>query len=160
MDYCNSILYGIDAHHIARLQRIQNSAARLVTRTRKHEHITPILIDLHWLPIPARIEFKILMNVFKILHNSAPSYLSSLVKWQVQPEPISVATRTRQRARFSREIRLEPGTFNQRSFGARSFSFSAPLLWNDLPNHIRTAESMNAFKSSLKTYLFTKYYDL
>ena len=59
LDFCKSMLYGIDDKQLRRLQSIQNSAARLITRTRKHEHITPVLQSLHWLPIRCRIDFKL-----------------------------------------------------------------------------------------------------
>ena len=157
LDYCNSVLYGIDAQHIARLQGIQNSAARIVTRTRKYDHITPVLIDLHWLPIPARIEFKIALIVFKIMHNSAPSYLSSLVSRHAPPAPVHVALRTRQSTRHMQEVRLEPVDYTQKNFGARSFSYSAPLVWNALPLYICTAPSMVVFKARLKTFFLQKY---
>ena len=53
LDYCNSLVYALPKFLIAKLQSVQNSAARLVCMTRKFGHITPILIDLHWLPIKA-----------------------------------------------------------------------------------------------------------
>ena len=79
LDYCNSILYGLLKRLIQRLQRIQNSAARLVTRTNRDDHIAPVLKGLHWLPVQERIMFKILLLTYKTIHGSAPSYLSELV---------------------------------------------------------------------------------
>jgi len=79
LDYCNSLLYGIPKEQIARLQNVQNAAARLVMDIGKYSHITPALNDLHWLPIHARIHFKILLLAFKVIHGQAPAYLSSLV---------------------------------------------------------------------------------
>jgi len=57
------------------LQRIQNSAARIVTNTRKYDHITPILQKLHWLPVRQRIHFKILLITYKSINDMAPEYL-------------------------------------------------------------------------------------
>ena len=74
LDYRNSLLYGLPKFLIAKQQSVQNSAARLVCMTRKFDHITPTLIDLHWLPIRHRIVFKILLLVYKSLNGKAPSH--------------------------------------------------------------------------------------
>ena len=71
---------GVPEAQLTGLQRVQNSAARPVTHKRKFEHVTPILRSLHWLPIRARIQFKVLILVFKCLHGNAPAYLSELIK--------------------------------------------------------------------------------
>ena len=81
LDYCNSILYGLPKRLI---QLIQNTAARLVTRTNRYDHITPVL---HWLPVQERIMFKILLFTYKTIHGSAPSYLSELKNFRVHPPP-------------------------------------------------------------------------
>ncbi len=79
LDFCNALLYGLPQCVVDKLQRVQNSAARLVTRTRKYEHITPVLMDLHWLPVEQRIEYKILLLTYKSLNGMAPKYLSDLL---------------------------------------------------------------------------------
>ena len=76
LDYCNGLLYGLPTNLVAKLQSILKTAARLVTKTRKYEHITPVMINLHWLPIQYRIQFKLLLLIYKSLHGLAPSYLS------------------------------------------------------------------------------------
>ena len=80
LDSCNSLLLGLPSYQIERLQRIQNSAARLVTLTSIKEHITPLLRDLHWLTIQNRITFKILLITSKALNGLAPSYISDLIQ--------------------------------------------------------------------------------
>ena len=79
IDFCNSLLQGLSAGQIQRLQIIQNSAARLVTRTKKYQSISPVLHSLHWLPVHYRIMFKVLLLSFPCFHNLAPSYLSELL---------------------------------------------------------------------------------
>ena len=75
LDRCNSLLYGLPNYQIKKLQHVQNAAARLITLSRKHEHITSILLNLHWLPINYRIMFKILLITYMAPKNLAASYI-------------------------------------------------------------------------------------
>ncbi len=79
LHYCNALFSGLPARSISRLQYIQNSAARMLTYTKRSAHITPILFNLHWLPVSSRIISKILLLAFKSLHGLAPTYLSDLL---------------------------------------------------------------------------------
>ena len=74
-DYCNGLLCGIPEELICKFQRVQNNGARVVTLTKKLDHITPALKELHWLPVRKRIEFKILLLAYMYLHGTAPFYL-------------------------------------------------------------------------------------
>ena len=76
LDYCKSLYYGLPANQLNKLQRVQNAAARLICNVSRFDHITPTLKDLHWLPVKFRIDFKILLIVFKALHGLAPDYIS------------------------------------------------------------------------------------
>ncbi|PIK38134.1 hypothetical protein BSL78_25019 [Apostichopus japonicus] len=146
LDYCNSLLYGIPSTELSKLQLIQNSAARLVTRSKKHDHITPILRDLHWLPLHLRIRYKVALLAFKAIHGMAPSYLTDLVA-SYSPQ---------RRLRSSSETLLcRPRRCNTRFYGDRCFSAAAPEVWNNLPWDLREAPHLNRFKKDLKTYLFS-----
>ena len=79
LDYCNSLLYGINGYLMSQLQRCQNNAVPTVSLRRKYDHITPVLKDLHWLPVEYRINYKILLLAYKAQHGMAPPYLSSLL---------------------------------------------------------------------------------
>ena len=79
LDNYNSLLSELPQYQIDKLQRVQNAAARLVTRTRKFDSITPVLKQLHWLPVKQRISYKILLLIFKALYGIAPRYISDLL---------------------------------------------------------------------------------
>ena len=77
LDHCNSLLYNVPKNVIKELQSVQKAAARLITRSRKCHHITPIPLDLHWLPVSERIKFKTLLLTFKARHQQSPTYVHS-----------------------------------------------------------------------------------
>ena len=78
LDYCNSVYYGLPSYLILRSQRVQNTTPRLISCSHKYDHITPALIELHWLPIEYRLKLKILLHVFKVINNLSPAYLTDL----------------------------------------------------------------------------------
>ena len=91
IDFCNSIFYGLPAYEIQRLQRLQNQASRLVTNNRKYDHITPILKNLHWLPVQQRIKFKIYLHAYKAVFCNGPEYLRLPQKIQTRSTRSSAA---------------------------------------------------------------------
>ena len=143
IDYCNSLLYGLAHSTVAKLQHVHNSAARLVTHTRKYEHITPVLEQLNWLPVLQRIQFKVLLLTYKALHGLAPSYLADLLD-------------TPRGHRLEQDNLLLVPKTKLVNYGDRSFSKAAPQLWNNLPSKIRHSPSVDSFKSRLKTYMYQK----
>ena len=143
IDYANSLLYGISQHLIDKLQRVQNAAARLILGYKKHESISPGLFKLHWLPVKYRIQCKIVTITFKILSTNEPSYLRSLLT-------VQESTRTR------RTNHLIIPRSRLKTAGDRSFSVSAPKIWNSLPDTVRNAQSLLVFKKNLKTFYFRR----
>jgi len=144
LDFCNSILYGLPAYQLDKLQRIQNTAARVVTRSKTTDHITPVLQDLHWLPVKQRIIFKILLITYKALHSLAPVYISELLQEYKPPRTLRSSSRNL----------LSVPRINTKQYGNCAFSFTAPTLWNNLPDNIKNINNLNEFKSSVKTLLF------
>ena len=144
LDNANSLLYGLPKFLIDRLQNVQNAAVRVVTRTRKYDHIKPVLKQLHWLPVS-----QILLLTYKALNGQAPSYITELL------EPY-VPTRN---LRSSSKNLLKVPSVKLVSYGHRCFSFVSPSLWNSLPNNIRESGSLSDFKTCIKTYLFNKFYN-
>ena len=113
---------------------------------RKYDHITPVLNDLHWLPIRKRIEFKILLLTFKCMQGCAPLYLRELLVEQ---------TNTRTLRSNTKNLLQIPHTNLKRSCD-RAFYAYAPRLWNELPDNIKEADNVQNFKKQLKTLLFRK----
>lgn len=149
LDYCNALYVGVSGSSVARLQLVQNAAARLLTGTRKYDHISPILASLHWLPVRFRINFKVLLFVFKALNGLAPPYLSELVHFYMPGRAL----------RSAGQLILEVPNTERKLRGDRAFSVAGPKLWNELPLQIRQAPSLPRFKSLLKTHFFSLAFD-
>lgn len=149
LDYCNAVLYGIPRRLVIKLQRVQNVAARILTMTRKYEHITPVLRQLHWIPVAQRIDFKIALTVFKCQHGLGPDYLSELL------EPHDP-----QRSLRSASHRLLNVPRSNSALSDRAFGICAPKVWNDLDFTVRSCDTLPDFKRKLKTFYFRVSYDL
>ena len=136
----------LPADQIARLQRVQNNAARLVLKKRRRDHITPLLKELHWSPVKFRCQYKIATPAYRHFEWSLPPYLYS-----------SLCTYEPSRSlRSSNEKLLKIPKRNLKSFGQRSFSFMAPSLWNSLPATLKNVPTLSQFKSQLKTFSFAQ----
>ena len=139
LDYCNSLYYGCSKKVIEQLQMIQNRACRIIFGMKKRESTDEKMKSLHWLKIQQRIEFKILLLVFKSLRiTSAPTYLSDLFYGCEINNKRAITLHAK-----------HPAAQNPRAFqvvGAR--------LWNNLPLALRQISEIEIFKNRLKTHLF------
>ena len=148
LDYCNFIYYKLPQKEINRLQRVQNCAARLITKADRYSSVTEIRRDLHWLPIQYRCQYKILLITYKCLNGVGPEYLSNKLSWQANQRTL----------RSSDKMLLQTPKANG-LYGDRSFRVAAPTLWNTLPLHVKSAKTTDSFKSKLKTHLFMLAYN-
>ncbi len=149
LDYCNALLAGLPSNTIKPLQMIQNAAARLVFNEPKRAHVTPLFVSLHWLLVAASIQFKTLMFAYKTTTGSAPTYFHSLLRIYIPSRSLLVRSASERRL-------LVPSQRGSKSL-SRTFSFTVPGWWNDLPTPIRNAGSLSIFKQQLKTRLFQHY---
>ena len=149
LDYCNSLLSGCPKNLLNKLQLVQNAAARLVYKAKKRDHVTPLLHSLHWLPVQARIEYKLSVICHNHFIDCSPPYISEI---------LSVYTPSRcLRSSSDKRTFCIPKT-HTRSYGERSFAFSGPKQFNSLPPNIRDLPTTSSFKKALKTHLFKKYF--
>jgi hypothetical protein len=144
LDFCNSTLAGINVDQVYRLQRLQNAAARLVAKKRKHDHISPVLFDLHWLPVSFRIKFKLCVLVYRHFEETLPPYLSSVLKTYHPHRCL----------RSSSDKLLVIPRVNLKSAGERSFRYVGSVEWNSLPKPLRFTPTLAQFKKNLKTHFF------
>lgn len=143
LDYCNSLLYGIDKKQLNRLQVLQNRCARLIFQQPRRAHASPLLKSLHWLPIAERIKFKVLCLCFKAFVQESPQYLFSYFQLY----------RTTYALRSDSSITFVVPRSKKQS-GDRALSVAGPRLWNELPSSIRGSNNLSGFKSHLKSHLF------
>ncbi len=148
VDYCNALLANLPSSSLQPLQRVLNTAARIVSLRRKYEHITPVLYDLHWLPVKQRIMFKILLFIFKCVHGTAPSYLCNIIQIRHCEQYL---------LRSTGKVELDYDSTTTK-YGDRTFSVYGPILWNALPSEIRLLVNFNTFKNRIKSHLFTEAY--
>ena len=129
------------------MQRVQNSLARVVARSKRYDHITPILAELHWLPVKFRIHFKMAVTTFKVLTltTQEPYYLADIIRLHVPPRNL----------RSSGKNQLHVDRTNL-DFAESAFCHAAPAVWNSLPQHlIADLSSLTTFKRLLKTYFYS-----
>jgi hypothetical protein len=133
-------------------QRVHNTAARLITRTKKTDHISPVLIRLHWLPVEYRSQYKLILYVFKALHGLAPVYVTELVNPYVPSRSL--------RSQLHVASLLQIPTTRTKTNGNHRFDKTESTLWNNIPLQLKTVDSLSVFKSCLRTYFFKQVFRL
>ena len=134
-----------------RLRSVLNASARLIYASRRTEHVTPFLRDLHWLRYPDRIDYKLAVLVYRCLHGLAPSYLAD------EFTRVSEIVSRRNLRSASTAILVVP-RFQRKTLGGRAFPVAAAQAWNSLPSHVTSSSSFASYKRNLKTELFLRSY--
>ena len=147
LDYASCLLLGVAKYKIDQLQKLQNTAARIILNKDRSHNAHSLLYELHWLPVHIRINFRCLVYVYKCLNGLAPDYMSELIIPVVNEKHL----------RSSDKVLLyQPRT--RTTYGDRAFSNYGPKLWNKLPKYIQCASSQNQFRKLLKTFFFSDYF--
>ena len=149
LDYCNSFLFNVTEKEISKLQGVQNCLARVVTKSPRFCHITPLLKALHWLPVRYRIKFKLCSLTCQALTSGQPVYIRNML------QPL-------RKVRTLRSSDLDQLNVPRvrAAVGSRAFSVAAPRLWNKLPLEIRSAKTRISFRKKLKTYFLVRLFRL
>ena len=148
LDYCNSLLAGVAKDQINRLQKAQNSAAKMVLRKKRRDRATPLLAQLHWLPVEQRISYKVGTLAYRHFDETLPPYLSDKLH----------RNKSSRTLRSSEKLQLSTTKVNLKTAGGRSFKFQAPHIWNSIPLQVRQSPSYNSFKNNLKTHLCKSFF--
>ena len=144
IDYCNTLLAGLAGKELCRVQSRINTTTRLITGTRKFDHITPVLKKLHWLKVRGRVVYKILLLIYKCRLGYGPKYiLERLIPISEIPE--------RRKLRSLDSTNLYVPKSKMSSIGKRRFEVEGPSLWNGLPEGLRRVRKVKDFAKRLKT---------
>ena len=144
LDYCNDTFTGVADEQITRIQKMQNKTAQLILKKSKRDHVTPLLKELHWLPVKYCIQYKLATLTFRYFDGTLPPYLS----------PSFCTYQPLHSLRSSTERHLNIPKTNLKTFSERSFGYVAPTVWNSLLANLRASPSLPTFKVNLKTHFF------
>ena len=150
MDYANSLFVNLPKSTLWPLHRVQNQTAKIILGRSKFSSSTDALKQLHILPIHVRVEYKLVVLVFKCLHHLAPPYLANLIRRR----------ESHYKTRSAGGCFLHVPFTRASTFRDRSFSVAGPKLWNDLPDDVKNCVTVDSFKSKLKTHLFERTFNL
>ena len=150
IDYCNAALAGLPQSTLKPLQRVQNAAARLICNTKPWDHISPVMKQLHWLPVNQRIKYKLCLSMHLIHTKQCPDYMKDTVCLMSE-------SATKDGLRSSATLAYRKPRLRT-VFGERAFSYAGPAAWNSLPSHIQSNTNTASFKKQLKTFLFALAY--
>ena len=138
-----SLYNGLPNILLSQLQRVQNTAAHLISCVKRSSHVTLVLKKLHWLPVEYCLQFKILLQMYKTANGLSPAYFTDLISTHVPSRSLRSS---------NADLFYAPCTFSKYD---RKFGVCGPLLWNNLPEHIKNADAVSQFKRLLKAHLFT-----
>ena len=156
IDYCNAALLGLSSASIDRVQHVMNSAARLLLKLPKFSQISVRMRDeLHWLPVSLRIQFKVILTMWKCVAGYAPDYLRDLCHLLS-----TISDRRQTRSSVASRFLLEVPRARTVTMQKRAFAYAGPTLWNNMPETIRSSAllvSSDTIKKQLKTLLFSQF---
>ena len=145
--YLNSLFFiSYQPVILSSCNRFKMLPQRLLSSTTRFDHISPVMKDLHWLPVKYRIMFKLVVYTFKALHGSAPTYIHQLIRLKPQSN-YNLRSNTK-------HLLLDLPNKTKKTTGDRAFFAAAPTLWNALPDELRALGSLKTFMARLKTHYF------
>jgi hypothetical protein len=147
--YCSSVWSSTSGKNIKKLQYIQNFAARIISGHRKYDHVTPILKELHWIPVKEHLYHRDAVLAFKCMNGMVPEYLSSQFT---------------ARGAVSGRITRQSGQLNIPLFisatGQKTFQYRITKLWNELPSNLKLNRTISSFKTELKNILLCEFFNM
>jgi hypothetical protein len=150
LDYGSTVSVGLPAYLLRRLQSVLNASARLIFHLRRSDHITDALARLYWLCVSERIQYKIAVLVFKVLHRCAPLYIGSFTR------VADHSGRRFLRSAHTNCLMVPPVKLSAQV--SRAFPVAGHKIWNDLPADVMSAPSLSSFRQRLKAFLFRRSY--